>query len=285
MPLPLTSLLRQLDLSLRVSRQILLFSDFDGTLTPICMRPSECQLDPAVRRILSALAEHPCVSMAIVSGRQVDDLRAKVNVAGVTYAGNHGLEIDGPGIHFRESQAACATGHLDCLVMDLVRAISPFRGAWVEHKGFTASVHFREVAPSEVSRLITHVQNASEPSIASRLFVLRTGKAVLELRPAVEWNKGSAVCWLAGKFASVDQKPLVLYFGDDETDEDVFAVLPVGVTVKVGSERPTLARYSAHDPKDVGWFLEWLLSRIVRLAQVSHQRSTMQPNAERLSDA
>lgn len=273
MPLPLTVLLERLDVSMRAPRQILLFSDFDGTLTPIRNRPSECSLDPAVRHILSSLAGQACVSLAIVSGRQIDDLRSQVGVSGITFVGNHGLEIAGPNVSFCETRAASAAGHLDCLVMDVAKAVSQFHGAWVEHKGLSASVHFREVAAIERLRLIACVQRVCEPSIASRQFQLRPGKMVLEIRPMIEWNKGSAVCWLATRFTTGDQRPLVLYFGDDESDEDVFASLPVGVTVRVGDDCPTLARYSARDTEEVRWFLGWLLSRIVGLTRLSHDRS------------
>ena len=90
-------------LSARVcaAEKVVLFTDFDGTLTAIRERPSECFIDPEVRRTLSALAVQETVTVGIISGRDIEDVRSRVGVGGITYAGNHGLEIEGPGFAFR----------------------------------------------------------------------------------------------------------------------------------------------------------------------------------------
>jgi trehalose 6-phosphate phosphatase len=83
---------------------------------------------------------------------------------------------------------------------------------------------------------------------------------VREVRPAVAWHKGDAVRWLAGQLSPGREGGVPLYAGDDDTDEDAFAALPGGITIRVGEGRTTLARYSAGGPEEVHAFLDWLLA-------------------------
>ena len=89
--------------------------------------------------------------------------------------------------------------------------------------------------------------------------MLRSGKMVLEIRPAVDWHKGKAVEWLTKKMSPICAEPLLIYLGDDDTDEDVFAAWPREITVCVGENPNTLANYSVRDPNEVHAFLRWLL--------------------------
>ena len=91
---------------------------------------------------------------------------------------------------------------------------------------------------------------------------MSSGHQVLEIRPRVSWNKGTAVQWVIERLDESSHR-LVFYFGDDRTDEDAFASLPDGVTVKVASEATrTLARYQLTDPDAVEHFLSWLAEKL-----------------------
>jgi len=243
----------------RAARQVLFFSDFDGTLVPIRNRPTECSLDPALRENLASLAKLDRVAIGIVSGRNLSDLIARVGLDGLAYAGNHGHEIQGPDFSFREPFAVHSRAKLDRLVKEIDRGLTGIAGAWIEHKGLTASVHYREVEQAAIPRVIDVVHQVAAAALDARQFVLRRGKAVLEVRPAVDWNKGKAVCWLVDQLSSADGMPLSIYLGDDDTDEDVFAALPSGVTIRVGESDNTLAKYSLRDPLEVSSFVLWLL--------------------------
>jgi len=259
---------------IRSALKLLLFTDFDGTLVAIKDRPSECFLDPAVGQTLSALAGQDRIAVGIVSGRELEDLRTRVGVDGIAYAGNHGLEIDGPGFAFREPNSVSLIKELQGLENKLSRITAGFPGAWIEDKGLSASIHYRQVNPVDVPRLIDVVRNVAKPSLDAQKVVLRTGKMVLEIRPAVNWHKGKAVGWLAKKMSQLCSEPLLIYLGDDDTDEDVFAEWPREITVCVGENRNTLANYSVHDPNEVHAFLCWLLKHIVD----SRNRSNLQCN-------
>lgn len=99
---------------------------------------------------------------------------------------------------------------------------------------------------------------------------IRFGKKVLEVRPYIKWNKGHAVSWLLKKYAlTIDPSIVPIYIGDDETDEDAFAMLKdVGVTVVVGHQ-PSQARYYVEDPRSV----TWILKEILRLLETTEQKA------------
>jgi trehalose 6-phosphate phosphatase len=235
---------------------VLLCSDFDGTLTPIVEDPAQTSLSPEVRRVLHSLAGQERLSLAVISGRARADLQARVGIPGLFYAGNHGLEISGPGCSFVEPTAEAHGASLKELGADLATKLRPVAGAFVEDKGLTLSVHYRRVADAEGEevRRIVHAALASK----DHPFHLTAGDKAYEIRPRVYWNKGAAVGWILGQLD--EPAALVIYLGDDVTDEDAFAALPEGITVKVGGPSETAARYRLEDPAEVLRFLEWLES-------------------------
>lgn len=261
MPEPIADQLDCIAEKVRFAAQVMMFTDFDGTLVPIKERPTECFLDPDVGRTLSTLAGHERVVVGIVSGRELEDLRARVGIDGITYAGNHGLEIEGPGFTFREPNAVRMINEMKRLVRNIAPALDGFPGAWIQDKGLSASVHFRQVAPADVPHLLDMVRHVAAPFLAAQKVVLRSGKKVLEIRPAVDWHKGKAVGWLVERM-SLCKNSLLIYFGDDNTDEDVFAAWPGEITVCVGAKQNTSANYTVRDPEEVHAFLSWLLGLV-----------------------
>jgi trehalose-phosphatase len=253
---PLADHLPGIEAAVRSAARVLVFLDFDGTLVPIQDDPMACELDPALRAVLTAIRECPRAAVAVVSGRDLADLVPGVGVEGIAYAGNHGLEIDGPGLSFREPGAVERRPELAEIVAALGAALERAPGAWVQDKGLSASVHYRQVEPDLVPAVREVVERVTEPYRGR--FVLRDGKMVREVRPAVDWHKGRAVRWLAERSAAGVPDPLVVYVGDDHTDEDAFQALPTGVTVLVGPDRQTAAKYRVETPQEAADFLRWL---------------------------
>ena len=122
-----------------------LFLDYDGTLAPIVDDPAAAQMAPAMQHVLTALAQHPRYRVAIISGRALADLRTRLGERGLYLAGNHGLEIEGPGIRFQHPEARQLRPELDTLVQAMTGDLEAIPGAWIEDKGLTLSVHFRRV--------------------------------------------------------------------------------------------------------------------------------------------
>ena len=237
---------------------LLVFSDFDGTLVPIRDDPKDCYLDEEPQHLLAALAARPQIRVAVVSGRLLSDLRPRVGVAGIGYVGNHGLEIEIPGHSFRAPRAVQLRPELARLAENLRLVLADLPGAWVQDKELTLSVHYRLVAPEQVAAVLQRVTEVCQPAVQAGHFQLRSGKKVLEVRPAVSWNKGAATQWIAER-SGLSSPWQVIYVGDDETDEDAFAAWPEGLTIRVGGPAPSRARWRVDGPGQVLTVLEEIL--------------------------
>lgn len=237
---------------------LLLCASFDGTLTPLTDHPAQAVLTPEFRRALTILAGNDAVCVAVVSVRERGDLQKRIDIPGLVLAGNHGLEISGPGLLFVEPTAARQAEAMKELATDLTARLQALPGVMVENKGLTVSVHCRqaEAAIAEEARRTIHATLATK----DHPFQLSAGDRSFEIRPRVDWNKGSAVTWIREHAARPGA--LVIYLGDDVSDEDAFAALRDSITVQVGGRAETAAQYSVKGPDEVLTFLEWLIQRV-----------------------
>jgi trehalose 6-phosphate phosphatase len=251
---------------------VFLFLDFDGTLAPIVEEPGMASMPPETRQSLVSLAGRRRFSVAIISGRSLPDLQRKVGLQGLTYAGNHGLTICGPGLSFVEPTAAKRMGMLQELSQELGKRLRHISGAEMENKGLTASVHFRK-APENSLEEIRQIVGAAVTS-SGPLFHVTQGLQSLEIRPQVNWNKGTAARWIM----ETSERPhsLPVYLGDDASDEDAFSALSAGITVRVGPAAETSAQYHLEYQEAVREFLIWLAelddSLLQSLAAMGRQR-------------
>jgi len=237
----------------------LLLFDYDGTLTPIVERPELAILSPDMKELLKRASQH--YTLGIISGRSLAGVKELVGLEGIYYAGNHGFEISGPGVELVKTEAERARPILVKLCEELRETLGNIKGAIVEAKGSTASVHYRLVAENEFERLKTIFEQAVRPHIDSGIVKVTHGKKVFEIRPNVEWDKGKAVLWISGV---VDPKGELtpVYVGDDRTDEDAFAVLrEKGVTILVSEELiESNAKYFVKNVGEIETFLEKLIN-------------------------
>jgi len=143
------------------------------------------------------------------------------------------------------------------LARGLAEEVLPILGAFVEDKGYSLSVHWRNVRPSAVRRFHRLVYGALESWQARGVARVTLGKRVIEVRPPVAWDKGSAVEWLMRRYGY--RAGELVYFGDDRTDEDAFRAVHRwrGVSVCVGSgARVSCARWRLDGPSEVLELLE-----------------------------
>jgi alpha,alpha-trehalase len=234
--------------------------DYDGTLTPIVDRPELAVLDEATRRAVRRLALR-CV-VAIVSGRDLADVRERVAIDGIYYAGSHGFDIAGPGGLREAAQGAlAAVPFLDAAEAELGGALAGVAGALLERKRFSIAVHYRLVQDRDVPAVEQAVDETLRRHGRLRK---RSGKKVFELQPDIRWDKGAAVRWLLGALGLSGPGVLSLYIGDDVTDEDAFRALSglgVGIIVR-DRPRPTAAGYFLQDTREVREFLEILATHL-----------------------
>ena len=251
----------------RVSRQIggadhvLLLSDYDGTLAPIAERPDLAVLPPRAREALLAIHDSTSFTLGIVSGRGLADIREMVGIPGLVYAGNHGLEIDGPSFVYVHPEAEELRPVLDSILRDLDERLSGVEGVFVEGKGLTFSVHYRLTPEKLRPEVMAGFDEILTPVANDDKVRITRGKEILEVRPNVDWHKGRAIALIAGKFPP---GTLTIYLGDDLTDEDGFEAVHElnGISVFVGPARqPTKALYRVDSPAEVAQTLE-LVARL-----------------------
>jgi trehalose 6-phosphate phosphatase len=237
------------------AQNISLFLDFDGTLAPIVDDPAEVWLDPSTRSALAELSGKNDIVTTIISGRAIYDLRMRVNLPDLIYAGNRGLEISGRRLEFVEPVAASQSGQLLEITDLLAAGLHSIPGVWVEFKGLTTTVHYRRAADADVPVIERAVRAAVTPF--PNLFQVDPGKKALDIVPRTGWHKGCAVSWILGRLGLWDS--LCIYFGDDGTDEDAFGTLSRALTVKVGADSESRAKYHVESPTEVREFLQWLV--------------------------
>lgn len=233
------------------AERILVALDFDGTLAEITERPPDAALPAETRAVLRELSAVPRVTVAVVSGRALSDLRTRVSGERLILAGNHGLEIEGGGIRFRHERAHELAATLDAFCWDMEALLEGVPGMSVERKGVTATVHYRQAPLALREWLEATVEFALAPY--ERDLRARPGRMACEILPRVAWDKGTALATLLRHLG--EPRPLVVAIGDDATDEDMFRAAGDGVTIRVGTAA-SAARYTVAGPAEVREVLE-----------------------------
>jgi len=239
---------------------VLLFVDYDGTLTPIVSRPELAVLSTEVRELLRALVKKPALSVGIISGRSLSEIKSMVAVGGIYYAGNHGLEIEGPDLKYISREAETARALIRDLAGELAAALGDISGTIIEDKGLSLSVHYRLVEEGEEKAVAETFHRITGTLLEEGKIRITTGKKVFEVRPPIDWNKGKAIEKIASEITTALnlKQTLNVYLGDDNTDEDAFKVLrrPEGWSIFVGGENPaSAAEYYLDSPSEVAEFL------------------------------
>lgn len=244
--------------------KILILLDLDGTLAPIVDKPEDVELVPSVLGTLRHLAGLPSVTVGIISGRGLDDLECLLSSLKecLFLAGNHGLEIKWNGKIYRYPVDEEMKGIMNRINMSLKENMDVFKGAIIEDKGLTLSVHYRCVPASLVDDLKAVFEEQTEAAAKEGIIRVTKGKKVLEVRPAVEWDKAKACRWITEM--TKNQDAIAVYIGDDETDECVFSdIADSGVAIVVDkAAAASNARYSLFDPAEVNIFLSYLLDEM-----------------------
>src|SRR5438552_12908352 len=242
------------------SGRVAVFLDYDGTLTPIVSQPEDAWLSDSMQQTLRELAAR--VPVAILSGRDLDDVRKRVEIDDIVYAGSHGFDIAGPR-GLRKQVATEFLPKLDIAEKELHEALDGIPGARVERKHFSIAVHYRNVRENAVPKVERVV---GEVTARHRELRRLDGKKVYELLPNIDWNKGTAVLWLLETLGLESRSGGIrpIYIGDDSTDEDAFRALEqrgIGILL---SEEPgaTAARYFLKNPAEVERFLRALAARL-----------------------
>jgi len=249
-----------------------LFLDYDGTLAEIVTDPAKAVPLPGVPELLEAIARSSLpTAIAIVTGRRIHEVKRMLGIgSGILFSGVHGMEFEDS-----EGRVGFVPAALKCTkelasVREWLRGHVPARrGFRIEDKEAAVGLHYREADPDEARRLTAMFSHFVARS-AAHLKLMKL-KMLVEAMPREAGNKGRTVAELKRRFPP---SWAAAYFGDDTTDEDAFAALDANdVSVLVGSERPTLARYRVSGPQAVREELKALAA----IAKVCKGRSIRAP--------
>lgn len=237
---------------LAAAPELLVTLDFDGTLAALAGTPSQARLRPEFKAALRALAAAPGVSVFILSGRALKDVRGLAGLRGLYYGGNHGIEIRGPGFAWHDAAAAKARRQVAAIAAGVRESFPPDTGVLVENKIFSASVHYRNLKAAcrrgFFSRMKALRSAVGESSPGSRAVYWRRGHKVFELLPRDAARKDRAVARVAARLGH----PLCVAVGDDLSDEDMFSALGArGLSIRVRRKVDSSAVYFLSGQADV----------------------------------
>jgi trehalose 6-phosphate phosphatase len=239
-----------------------LFSDIDGTLSPIVPRPEDARVSPRCRALLRRLIAEG-VQVALITGRTLDVARSMVKIDEAAYAANHGLEfwID------RSTEVVIEGGARSGIIDRILAegAALAVLGVTVEAKGVGVAFHYRRAADE------TRARDAIEKlilTVVDGAFERMEGRKVIELRPAVQVNKGTATHILAERLGVNG----IICIGDDRTDIDMFRAVSelrasgiegCQVAVLSAESVPELLASADYTVEGVGG-VEWLLGEVLK---------------------
>jgi trehalose 6-phosphate phosphatase len=196
-------------------RSVAVLTDIDGTLAPIVPTPDMSEVPEEIKDLLRRLSER-FLLVAGISGRKSEEALDLIGLEDVVYFGNHGFEI------LRDGEVEMIPEALPYLekvqeLENLAREELAPQGAFVEEKGITASIHYRN-APPEVGEKCVEFARREGERLGLRITV---GRGVVEARPPIHADKGTAVRTLIEEYSP----ERAMFLGDDTTDLDAFREL------------------------------------------------------------
>lgn len=236
----------------------ILLLDFDLTLSPLAKNPNRAFLPKSTKEKLRKFVSY--VPVVIITGRELIDIKKKVNIKGMLYVGNHGLEHN-LNKKYKTYIPIPVKKVLLKAKKELVKKCKTYSDVVFEDKKYAFAFGYRLVRKNKIKSLEYIFRKTMKDIKHDGLLEARLEKKTFEIRPKVKVNKGTA-CLLALKTIQnkLDRKVIPIYIGDGKTDEDAFRVLSRGITIKVGKSKSSLANYYLHNTQEVKKFLAWLLS-------------------------
>lgn len=236
-----------------------IFLDYDGTLSPIVPRPEDAIISEEMKTTLKRLAR--IFTVAIVTGRDKEDVENLVGLDELIYAGSHGYIITGPaGLFMEHENSKKIIPELDRIEKEIEKELKErTEGTQLDRKRYAIGVHFRNARPED-ERVVYEIVN--KMIAKHKGFKTGAGKKILEIKPDLDWHKGKAVEWILKALKLTDRKDVVpVFIGDDITDEDAFETLKgKGIGILVGGHgKTTAAGYALKNVFQVREFFERLI--------------------------
>ena len=253
---------KQINERLAQAERLWLLLDYDGTLADFAPTPDHVNLDLEIVDLLTRLARHPLIRVAVISGRRLDHVAALVPVPGILLAGTYGVELQAPeGERINRVEYNVVRPVLDAIKPRWLHLIGERRGFFLEDKGWALALHARFADDAEAEEVLdTAYRMATEVAPSRQLFRLLGGHKFLEVGPRLA-HKGQTVDYLLNRYGRPGALPL--YLGDDDKDEEAFGAIKArgGIAIMVAAEpRKTRADCRLESPQAVRHWLEMLLA-------------------------
>ncbi len=248
----------------------ILMLDFDGVLSPLVRDPSTARISKTTHRALVECSK--AMPVAIITGRSLSDIRDRVAIQSVVYAGSHGLEwkigsrIQRKRVPEKNRKAFASVRR------DLLRLAKQYPELRIEDKPLCLALGYRSLRQSRVvhfRRTVRELVNSIKPGAVRCIDNLFT----FELIALPEWTKGECAAHIGKR---IGKNAVPVYIGDGLTDEDAFRALSRGITIRVGRSRSSAAKYYFRRRADVDTFLRLLGKAVIHQSQFpvwkSHKR-------------
>ncbi len=237
-----------------------IFLDYDGTLTPIVSRPEDAVISQQMKKTLQKLAEK--YTVAIVTGRDKEDVENLVKLDEIIYAGSHGYIISGPGgLSMEHPDSKKIIPVLDKIEKEAEKLLKQKTvGTQLDRKRYAIGLHYRNARPEDEKTVYDIVNGLIEKYPGHKI---GEGKKIVEIKPDIDWHKGKAVEWIMDALEMSGRDDIIpVFIGDDITDEDAFKILKdKGLGIMVGSHgQKTSASYSLKNVFQVREFFKKLLN-------------------------
>jgi trehalose 6-phosphate phosphatase len=202
--------------------------DFDGTLVKICKSPYDVVVTDGLRGFLSEINNIKNVFLCIVTGRELSDIENRVNLKkNIIYSGNHGYEIKSYYKNFRLNFLAENADKYVPLIAKALKLAENIRldDLIIENKKFSISLHYRLLSCDGAKLLKQSVRKIINENPEFKKYLCITGgKKILEIRPKIKWNKGSACGYIVKELSKKGIRNILrVDIGDDITDETMFS--------------------------------------------------------------
>jgi trehalose 6-phosphate phosphatase len=246
---------------IRRSENLRLFLDYDGTLADFAPTPDEVYPDQQLIDLLKKMIDHPGIQPAVISGRRLAHIRRLIPLQGILLAGTYGVEIlepSGKQIHLVSFESIRPT--LEDLKPRWLELVRTHPDIYLEDKGWSLALHAKNMDGERSEKILEQARKYTMmEDFPTDLFRVMGGHKFLEVAPRLA-NKGSTVRYLLNRFPLNGYLPI--YIGDDDKDEEAFAVIieNFGVAIKVGPQfEVSIAQLRLESPQTVREFLTSLL--------------------------
>ncbi len=248
-----------------------LITDIDGTISQTAPTPQQAKVSPLCRRYLSALCNQLAL-VAAISGRRAGEAKNMINIDGMVYIGNHGLERWSEGHSEFIKDAQDYPPVIEAVTKELSPLLS-IEGLSIENKGVTATIHYRLCRDHQSARqdILAAIENSPH---ARSLWIMQESKYAINLLPPVRVDKGTGILDLIREYSLRGG----VYLGDDITDIYAFRAIRVatrdldfhgfaiGITSQEMPEKlAEEADFTLNGVDDVERFLKWLSQAAVEL--------------------